>query len=313
MTMPKQRSEGFSVIEMTVALATMLAVSAAVFRLMTPSQDLFSSGTETADMQQRLRVAADMLSQRLIVSGVGAYAGTNAGALSNALAPIRPYRTGGVVEDPPGTYKSDTITLFSVARNVAQPTSATFWLKIDDAAATYQLMINESANNVDVPVIDNLVGLAFEYYGDPRPPAIRQPADPSGPWQTTYGPAPAATETPPFAAGENCIFVNDGVSTPQPRLADLGAAGTALVKLTAAQLSDGPWCPTDTAANAWDADLLRVRAVAVTMRVQAALSSLRGPASVLFAHGGTSRGGHQWVPDHEVRFQMTPRNLNFGR
>jgi hypothetical protein len=313
MTMPSPRSDGFSVVEMTVALATMLTVIAAVFRLMAPSQDLFSSGTETADMQQRLRVAADMLSQRLIVAGVGAYAGTNVGPLSNALAPIRPYRTGGAVQDPPGTYTSDTLTLFSVARNAAQPTSTTFWLKIDEAAATYQLMINESANNVDVPVVDNLVGLAFEYYGDPQPPTIRQPADPSGPWQTTYGPAPPVTAEPPFAAGENCIFVSDGVSTPQPRLADLGAAGTALVKLTASQLSDGPWCPTDTAASAWDADLLRVRAVAVTMRVQAALASLRGPASVLFARGGTSRGGHQWVPDHEVRFQVTPRNLNFGR
>ena len=313
MTMPLQRSNGFSVVEMTVALATMLAVSAAAFRLMAPSQDHFASGTETADMQQRLRVAADMLSQHLIVAGVGAYVGPSAGALSNALAPIRPYRAGGAVQDPPGSFKSDTITLFSVARNATQPTSTTLWWKKDDTAATYQLMINESSNNIDVPIVDNLVGLAFEYYGDPQPPTIRQPADPSGPWQTTYGPAPAVTAVPPFAAGENCIFVAAATPAPQPRLADLGAAGTALVKLTAALLSDGPWCPTDTAGGAWDADLLRVRAVAVTLRVQAALSSLRGPASVLFAHGGSARGGYRWVPDQEMRFQVTPRNLNFGR
>jgi hypothetical protein len=49
------------------------------------------------------------------------------------------------------------------------------------------------------------------------------------------------------------------------------------------------------------------------LRVQAALTALRGPASALFAHGGTSRGGHQWVPDLEVRFQVSPRNLNVPR
>jgi hypothetical protein len=63
----------------------------------------------------------------------------------------------------------------------------------------------------------------------------------------------------------------------------------------------------------WDADLLRIRKVAVTIRVQAAVAALRGPASTLFTHGGTSRGGNKWAPDQEVRFQVTPRNLNLGR
>jgi hypothetical protein len=106
---------------------------------------------------------------------------------------------------------------------------------------------------------------------------------------------------------------NNGL--PVPRLANLSAAAnpTALVKLTAAQLTDGPWCPDAQATNRWDADLLRIRKVAVTLRVQAALESLRGPAGTLFAHAGTSRGGTKYAPDQEVRFQVTPRNLNLGR
>ena len=86
-----------------------------------------------------------------------------------------------------------------------------------------------------------------------------------------------------------------------------------LIKLTAAQLTDGPWCPDVNNANRGDADLLRIRKVAVTIRVEAALDALRGPASALFTRGGTSRGGNKWVPDQEIRFEVSPRNMNLGR
>ncbi len=79
-------------------------------------------------------------------------------------------------------------------------------------------MAVESSNGVDVPVVDNVVALAFEYFGDPQPPTMRKPlSDPIGPW-TTYGPKPSAAAVAPFAAGENCVFVSDASSTPQPRL-----------------------------------------------------------------------------------------------
>ena len=100
-----------------------------------------------------------------------------------------------------------------------------------------------------------------------------------------------------------------------PRLAVLGASGpaSALVPLTDTQLTDGPWCPDETNANRWDADLLRIRKIGVTLRVQAANAALRGPAGVLFAHGGTSRSRNRWLPDLQVRFDVTPRNMEFGR
>jgi hypothetical protein len=93
----------------------------------------------------------------------------------------------------------------------------------------------------------------------------------------------------------------------------LGAGGSVL--LNAAQLdgSDGgPWCPDAAADNRWDADLLRIRAVEVTLRIESANAALRGPAGLLFAHGGTSSVGNRWLPDAEMRFQVAPRNLRFG-
>lgn len=63
----------------------------------------------------------------------------------------------------------------------------------------------------------------------------------------------------------------------------------------------------------FDADLLRVREVRVTVRLQALSRSLRGPASLLFAKGGTARTTETLVPDQQVQFDVTPRNLNLGR
>jgi hypothetical protein len=86
-----------------------------------------------------------------------------------------------------------------------------------------------------------------------------------------------------------------------------------LVKLTQAQLTDGPWCPDSVAPNRYDADLLRIRKVRVLLRVQAAPPSLRGATGALFTRGGTSRGAERFIPDQEIKFDVVARNLGLGR
>jgi hypothetical protein len=113
-------------------------------------------------------------------------------------------------------------------------------------------------------------------------------------------------------SGDNCVFLGNGTAMPAATLAVLGA-GDALVSLNAAMLTDGPWCPDGVNPNRFDADLLRVRRVRVTLRVESAAASLRGPAGPLFAHAGSSSAGHSFLPDHEIRFDVTPRNLNLQR
>jgi hypothetical protein len=65
--------------------------------------------------------------------------------------------------------------------------------------------------------------------------------------------------------------------------------------------------------NRYDADLLRIRKVRVTLRIQTGIAALRGPAGTLFTRGGTSRTAEGFLPDLETRFEVTPRNLNLGR
>jgi len=383
---------GFSLLEVLVSTSIMLVVTAGIFGVLNPSNGAYSQEPEVADMQQRVRVGSDTVYKDLVMAGAGAYNGSLSGSLAYFFAPILPYRNGSANDDPPGTFKANTITLMYVPTTTSQTTlsgngpsqgssevkvnrepgcptnddlcgfspgmqaliyddtgnydtftvtnvqtpamhlqhnsdkwtytnynstskivqisSHTYYLKSDPATQTYQLMHYDGGIGPDVPVVDNVVGLNFDYYGEPQPPQMLDPTK----LTTTYGPHPPdlSKAVGGFPNGENCVIqVQAGFQV--ARLPVLGAGGSNLVKLDATNLTDGPWCPDAANPNRWDADLLRVRKVVVTLRVQSAVAALRGPASTLFTVGGTSQKSTAWVPDQEIRFQVTPRNMNLGR
>ena len=97
-----------------------------------------------------------------------------------------------------------------------------------------------------------------------------------------------------------------------PRLAPFGD-GPELLRLDPALLTDGPWCPDSSDPGRFDADLLRIRRIRVTLRVQASAASFRGPIGPLFMRGGSATSVHHLVPDQEIQFDVTPRNLNLDR
>ena len=205
-------------------------------------------------------------------------------------------------------------TAYNVGANVTAVRTVVYYLSTDDATETYQLRYFDGWNT-DLPVADNVVRLQFQYFGEPQPPQLtgKPLAAKPGPW-TTYGPSPPelGISYAGWPPGENCTFqVVGGQHT--PRLATLGGGGIGQVELTQAMLSDGPWCPEAAKPSRFDADLLRIRRVRVTIRVQAALASLRGPAGVMFMKGGTANASDRFIPDQEIRFDVTPRNMNLGR
>ena len=408
----RRAEAGFSIVEMLVATAIMMAVTGATFQLMNPAHGMFAAQPEVSDMQQRLRIAIETLKKDLLMAGAGTYSGNNKlGSLGQYVATILPDREGNISPDPPGTYKctttycealdaSDTITIMYVPPTSAQTTlsdpmpsnsaelkvnaqlggcpkndalcgfkpgmqvmifddtgtsdifsithvqtsalhlqhrgqdlskaypanstfvtqiaAATYWLKTDTVAETYQLM-RYDGYQTDVPIAENIVGLAFEYFADPAPPVLlKTVTDPKGPW-TNYGPKPPAVgvdlASDTWGAGENCLFMISGTQqVARTEMAvPLGPVNGPLVKLTEATLSDGPWCPDASIGNRFDADLLRIRKVRVTLRVQVGDKTMRGPTGTFFLRGGTSKGGERYIPDQEISFEVTPRNLNFGR
>lgn len=178
-----------------------------------------------------------------------------------------------------------------------------------------QLMKYDGGSGPDAPVVDHVVSLSVEYFGEADPPRMRRPlSDPNGPW-TTYGPRPpiANASVVPYISGENCLFAENGTALGTPKLAVLGPVNGPLVPLTAGQLTDGPWCPAATAPDRYDADLWRIRSLQVTLRVESALDALRGPAGLLFARAGTARAASRYAPDIELRARITPRNLVLAR
>jgi prepilin-type N-terminal cleavage/methylation domain-containing protein len=193
--------------------------------------------------------------------------------------------------------------------NIVEARVHSYYLKADAASQTFQLRRGDSATNADVPVVDHVVGLTFTYDAEPQPPRLTATGD------TSYGPPPPdpGTATTAYPAGENCAFrIDEASGLPVSRLPPL-TAGATLTPLAASQLQDGPWCPDEASANRWDADLLRIRRVGVTIRVEAALAALRGPAGALFANAGSARTAPRWAPDQELRFQVSPRNMNLER
>ena len=189
----------------------------------------------------------------------------------------------------------------AIVAQVQMDTYARGW----DAAGTTPRLTREGPSGVAQPAVDHVVDLAFEYDGEPVPPALL-----SGGTATTYGPAPPpvgvddARDTWP--AGENCLFaVAGGVHV--PRLPALGPGG--MVPLPAAMLTDGPWCPDAGSPTRFDADLLRVRMVTVALRLQVGPATMRGPAGPRFRIAGQGRNSARLVPDEQVRFHVAPPNL----
>ena len=211
-------------------------------------------------------------------------------------------------------HASDTLSkTYPAGARLVEISMDNYYLQSTPSTSTYQLM-HYDGYRTDEPLVDDVVALRFEYLGEPAPSAIvHDPADPVGPW-TTYGPKPPmlGVDNPndSWPAGENCMFTL-AAGRQVPRLASLGSGS--LVSLTQAQLSDGPWCPDSASPNRFDADLLRVRTIRVSVRLQTGVAALRGANRALFTRPGLAAEAARLVPDQEIRFDVTPRNVNLYR
>jgi hypothetical protein len=171
---------------------------------------------------------------------------------------------------------------YTPGASVTQVRSLTFYL---DRTAKQLRQYDGAAN--DVPLVDNVVDLRFDYFGDVNPPLVPKP--------------PPGIDNCLYDAGGN---YDSGMTALTPDEGSLAA-------LPYTMLNDGPWC--GGGGNRYDADLLRVRKVRVTLRMQVGSASLRGTNRTLFANPGASASGEKNVPDYTVRFDVSPRNLNLAR
>jgi len=188
---------------------------------------------------------------------------------------------------------------------------SSYYLKPATASDGAQLMSGDGDQS-DMPLVDHVTRLSFELFGEPRAPVLQASASPP---RASYGPAPPLPSEDDlrdtWGTGENCTFVL-AAGGQVSRLPSV-AGGTGLVPMSPAMLTDGPWCPDASAPGRYDADLFRVRAVRVTVRVEASSSASRGRDAALFAHPGSSRDSSAPAADQQIVFDIVPRALQRAR
>lgn len=206
----------------------------------------------------------------------------------------------------------DSSYVYPAGTPLVEASMHTFYLKADAASDQRRLMRYDGDTGAEQPAVEHVAALSFRFRGDPQPPRPLNASAPGLP-HASYGPAPPATSDQPtgYPPGENCVFQRDALLQPSSRLPPLGV-GT-LIDLAPADFSDGPWCADPADPNRYDADLLRVRAVVMTIRIEASAASLRGPAGPLFSRGGTARRADRVVVDAEQTVEFAPVNLFPGR
>ena len=197
-----------------------------------------------------------------VFDGTGQYDVFTVTALEGSAAAVRHHGPGSAVPYPAGAA-------------VVPVRAESYYL--DGVTRTLRVYDGDRA---DFPLVDEVVGVEVEYYGDVRPPVFPQP--------------------PPGLA--NCLYDADGAWNGS--LHPLPSAAGGLARLTPSLLTDGPWCGGGT--TRFDADLLRIRRVRVRLRLQTADAGLRGADGALFRHPGWARDG---VPDMEVVLEVLSPNL----
>jgi hypothetical protein len=166
------RNAGFSVVELLIASAMTMAVVSAILAVVNPAQLMFRAQGDAADLHQRLRATADTV-----------------GADVRAAMAVRPYRVGATRDDAAvGVYyRPDTRTFLGVPSSPLSldiDGSRTYYLR-NAAAGMFQLMQYDGGFS-DLPMLDHVVRLSFDYFGPATaggPLARFEPATlVDGPW-----------------------------------------------------------------------------------------------------------------------------------
>lgn len=111
---------GFSLVEVLIAGGIVLAVTAAACGFAVEAQGVWRVEDQRMALQQRVRVAADVLTRALLEAGAGVHGGPASGPLLRAVPAIVPRRMGVRGADSPGVFRTDAFTVFRAATD-AEP------------------------------------------------------------------------------------------------------------------------------------------------------------------------------------------------
>ena len=155
--------------------------------------------------------------------------------------------------------------------SVTQAVSSTIYLN-----RTTNQLVRYDGGGGERPLVDNVVDLQISYFGDPNPPLKPKPA----------------------SGDANCLYDSSGNYIGPGVLPTVDGS---LAALTPAMLTDGPFC--GGGSNQFDPDLLRVRKVRMTVRLQVGSAQFRGTDQTLWRNPGQAQAAQKLVPDYAVSFR----------
>jgi prepilin-type N-terminal cleavage/methylation domain-containing protein len=354
--MTRPAESGFTLVEVLVASAVGLLVTLTAAMLVMEAQGSWRADSARVDLQQRARVAADVLTRALREAGLNPHDAARSGPLIRSVAPILPRRTGARGADPPHVVRRDAVTVLSAVPEAQQavllldlPAGGTVFeiapgplctmphcglapnvhvmladgagqhdvftvltvmgtvigvrhhgsgatasypagsRVIPVASTTYAVdgptrtLRAYNGDTSDLPLVDDVLEMTVEYFGEARPPTAPRPLE----------------------GQANCLYASDG-SYQSGSMPVLDAPG-GLALLTTDLLADGPWC--GAGPRQFDADLLRIRRLRVTLRLQASDPAVRGSDPARFRVPGAARRPGGMVPDATVVVDVSPQNL----
>lgn len=302
-------ARGYSLLEMVMTMAIVSVVAAGGFRLIDAAHRLSRAGEEAADMMQRFRVAGTTLETALVRAGAGA-----SNDASGGLAARVPAVVPSIVGELPGVVRDDAVTIVYAREGAAQTTIAD---ALTGAATVFT--VNEEPG---CPLAQPACGLSL---GDTV--VVYDVSGHAGFFSITGVSGAGGTMTPQdasgseitYSAGSSIVPVErrsyflkpDSSGRPYQLVESLNGSSEAIplvddVVALRFDYFDDPRSLTPVPLAALDP--LRVRAVAVTVRIDAGSDALRGPAGPLFTRGGTASDVSRALPDLELQLHVSLRS-----
>jgi type II secretory pathway pseudopilin PulG len=305
------RQEGYTIIELLMASAVMLAVLAVVTTLLHDGLIGVPALEEAGDLHQRTRVAAEAIATELRSAG----AGGEFGRLTDAFASVLP-RTMG---DGPTVAVPDVLTILYVPPNGAtsrlltalDPGGPTAFIEAVTGCPALVIACGFNANTR--AVLFDGAGGSDVVSVDAIGPGMLTISDVWGGRSGSYAPGSYVAEviTVTFSLDAVTRQLRRLVGAATFTLADNVTAlrfqyyDGALLPVPLTALTDGPF--RGSGLTMIDADLRRVRTVRVTLRLETGVDELRGRDPQLFARPGTA-DARRLLPDVETTFDVTVRN-----
>ena len=335
---PLRSEAGLSLLEVIVALALTLVVVAGLYGAVRPALVLNRSLPAMADAQQRVRHAFDRLHAELMAAGRGT-SRVAPGPLSRMVPAVVPYLVGRRArDDEHRRVRPDAITVLSVAPDggaetrlldaVGGPVPAS---RLAPGPGCAGATCGYRAGDF-VLVFDDRPAWGLFRVRDAGGTAVR--LDPSGPGAAAF---PAEAVIAPidvrhyyldeerrqlrrYDGWRGDFPLLDGVAALEFRFFGVatgtggpcrgegpGASRGRLEEIPLDRFADGPWC--GPASSPVDADLLRVRALGLDIRVEGAAgpaSTPRPPAS------DPASGGAAGAAGYRAAFVVAPPNLQMA-